>query len=410
MPAPRRSKKAQQSDESSIEESVTSAPPGAIVLRMSEARPLFNVIKKMTEIVPKSTGDSNPLVLMRTVENGLKVVFAHFGYGAEVIVPATLGEGAELNCVVPFDILKNLRPSGPATVWKIPDVDSIAINAGGVRVNALVDLPDTVERQIPTFLTECYDQFELSENQFDGLLKQVIFSSTDISVKGSGIPVQIKSDAANNCYHIVARDSAFGVIKRLASEITAEVDVTLSHQFLKVLSDTLRAGQSVRFAFSEDMLSCRATITGAGVVWAPVPMFEVYDLLAWREAAVTTETPKADLRLPFDDLLSVLEDITPHFKLDGQTNNITMTFEEREGIDEIKLVFSSNRIAVGGRVRYEKLIEATENNIVTDGLRMLTFLRCGKATVRQQASVKLIGNHMFLSLPESDLDFILPLR
>lgn len=383
--------------------------PGTICFSYAVAKPFIDTIKKVTEIVPKGTGESDANVLLQTTEDGLKLTYGHFGYGACVEIPAQTG-GVEIYKSLPLDILVNMKGADLVKLSLIQEGDALAVQSGNVRLHVLLDPPDAVERQIPDFLEDCFDSFSLSDEQFSGLLRQVVFKSTDISVKGSGLPIQIKSDATNGCYYVVARDSAFGVIKTLAADVEADVDVTLAHPFLKVVSDTMGKTESVGFAFSEDMGSCRARIGDKKTVWTPVPIYEEYDILTWRTNTQQTGDVLAELNLPFNMWLGALEDIVPHFALDDQTNNITISFDESKAPPELKMVFTSNRVAVAGRVPYQLVREIKESETVTDGKRMAQFLRCGKQTEEQTANLKLIGNHLFINIPESRLEFILPLR
>jgi len=383
--------------------------PNTVCFALEQAKSQLETLKKLTEIVPKGTGETDAPAWIQTTETGIRVTYGHFGYGGYVDIPATVSD-IQLNHSLPLQVLTNLQNADIVKLSLIQDGTALAVMSERTRLNTLLDDAEIVQRQIPDFLEDCYESFRLTDAQFSGLLRQIVFKSTDLSVRGTGLPVQIRSDRTNNCYHVIARDSAFGIIKTFSAEITNDVDVTLTHQFLKVVSDTLKSTDTVVFSFSEDMTSCKASIGDHTVVWVPVPIYEEYDLLTWHQQTLAEGAVLAEFNVSFNAWLDALADMIPHFKIDSQTNNITISFDTTVTPPEMRMVFSSTRIAVAGRVPYQTVVECHEEDIVTDGLRMYSFLKCGKQTRDQLANTKLIGNHMFVNIPEANLDFILPLR
>jgi hypothetical protein len=384
--------------------------PNAVCAAYGQWKQKIDVIRKITEIVPKGTGESDTMVLMRTIDNDkLRMTYGHFGYGASVDIPVTNG-GVVFNHAIPLDTLAGVVSPDIVQLSLMADQQTLNIRVASTQVRVIADDPIIVERQIPEFLENCFDSFSLSEEQFSGLLKQVVFKSTDLSIKGTGLPVRIKSDSDTCCYKVIARDSAFGVIKEITASIESEVDVTLSHQFLKVVSDTLNTNEAVMFGFDEEMTSCRALIGDGCAVWAPIPAFENWDLLEWRTNTVTTEQTLAEMNVPFSALMGALDTIVPHFKLDDQTNNVRISLDLTVAPANILIVFESSRIAVGGRVPCEVIQPIQDTEILTDGKRMAAFLKCGKTDNDQVANVKLFPNHLFVNIAESQLEFILPLR
>lgn len=382
---------------------------GKLCLSFDKGKELWDIIRKMTEIVPKGTGNDSPQVRLKTVEGGLEVTYAHFGYGCSVVIPVTNG-GVSLNNAIPLETLTNLGATDIVALNVLPDGSALNVRINTTQIRVRLDDADGVDRQVPDFLSECFDSFKLSDAQFDGLLKQVVFKSTDLSVKGTGLPVRIKSDVDNQCYHVVARDSAFGVIKSIPAEVSSDVDITLAHTFLKVISDAVGTGESVTFGFSDDMGSCRTKIGDNRTLWAPVPLFEEWDLLEWRTTTLANEETLAELNAPFNGLVDVLDTIVPHFKLDDQTNNVRISVDTSVQPENILIIFESNRVAVGGRAQCSVVKPMTEQEIITDGRRMAAFLKCGKGNTEQASNLKLFQNHLFVNIPESRLEFILPLR
>ena len=383
--------------------------PNAVCFSLAEAKPRLDTLKKLTEIVPKGTGETDASAWIQTTETGLRITYGHFGYGGYVDIPATVSD-IQLNHCLPLQVLTNLQNADIVKLSLIQDGTALSVLAGRTRLNTLLDDAEIVQRQIPDFLEECYETFSLTDAQFSGLLRQIVFKSTDLSVRGSGLPIQIRSDREAGCYHIIARDSAFGIIKSFAATITNDVDITLTHQFLKVISDTLKSTEAVVFSFSEDMSSCKAAIGANAVIWVPIPVFDEYDLFSWHRQTIAEEPITAEFHVSFNSWIDALADMIPHFKIDDQTNNINISFDKTTTPHEMRMVFASTRIAVAGRVPYQPVTECNDEEIVTDGLRMYTFLKCGKQATDQLAITKLIGNHMFVNIPEAQLDFILPLR